>query len=109
MLLYLLWVLPAVWLVDWGAPMLADGATDLVARRGWRAIRSGRAMELRPDGLRYYGAFPLRSGAVVGEADVEAGWAAVAAAEFRAGHDESWWFCLDLTPERGRLIGRTPR
>ncbi|MFG1928674.1 hypothetical protein [Cryptosporangium sp. NPDC048952] len=98
-LFYLLWVLPGVFLVDWGSPMLADGVTDLVTRRSWRTIESGRALEIGPDGVRYFGAFPLRLGAAVGRPDVVAGWAEVSAAGFRPGEAESWWWCLDLAPE----------
>ncbi|GAA3383292.1 hypothetical protein GCM10020369_08610 [Cryptosporangium minutisporangium] len=92
----LLWALPGLYLVDWGAPMIADGATDLWTRYGWRELRSGRALELRPDGVRYTAALPLDAGADVPPPDVVAGWDQVSAAAFRPGAAQSWWFCLDL-------------
>ena len=36
-----LYVLPGIWLVDWGSLMLLDGATDLISRRAWRRIPAG--------------------------------------------------------------------
>ncbi|SHN14344.1 hypothetical protein [Cryptosporangium aurantiacum] len=97
-LAYLLWVLRGVWLVDRGAPMLSDGLTDLLARRRWRTVRDGRAMELGSEGVRHNGAFPRERGARAADPDVIVGWDSVADAVFRPGPDESWWFCLDLVP-----------
>jgi len=88
-------LVPALWLVDWGSLMAADGITDLFAR--WRLgdVRPSRAMVLTAEGVRYAVVY---TGAA-GDADVIVRWDEITGSGFRRGPGGSLWFCLDALTE----------
>jgi hypothetical protein len=79
-----------VWLVDWAAVLITDGATDILSRVAWRHLHRTRAMLLSPSGIAYSGEFP-------GRFQVTVDWSDVVDTTFRRGPEGSWWFCLTAT------------
>jgi hypothetical protein len=80
-------LLPAIWLVDWGSGVVADGVTDLIARRRVGRAGLGVTMTLDQTGVCYT--------VVTDGPEVFVPWGEVTGSAFRRGARDAWYFCLD--------------